>query len=123
MELLLPLFALALAWRNLRTGRGDRTGAFRIAMVVLAGHVLVALSHAGGHFDVLKQPQLLASPCAGRSRRLVRRYGRGRWRKRKGVGRVRLSSGIMLVAELHGYEAHGIGRREMKIKRLLDWPL
>ena len=53
-------------------------------------------------------------------RRLARRYGRGRWRKRKGVGRVLLANGVVATAELHWYEAHGIGRRKLKIKRLLD---
>jgi hypothetical protein len=48
-------------------------------------------------------------------------YGRGRWRKRKGVASVWLLDGTMHRAELHWYEAHGIGRREMKIKfPLLD---
>jgi hypothetical protein len=51
--------------------------------------------------------------------RLRRVYGRGRWRKRKGVARVRLSNGTILVAELHWYEAAGIGRKEFKIKSLL----
>jgi hypothetical protein len=51
--------------------------------------------------------------------RLRRIYGRGRWRKRKGVARVRLSDGSIHVAELHGYEATGIGRKEFKIKQLL----
>jgi hypothetical protein len=53
--------------------------------------------------------------------RLRRRHGRGRWRKRKGVARVRLQDGTVHTAEIHWYEAHGIGRREMKIKvPLLD---
>jgi hypothetical protein len=53
--------------------------------------------------------------------RLRRRYGKGRWRKRKGVARVRLQDGSIHVAEIHWYEAHGIGRRELKIKfPLLD---
>jgi hypothetical protein len=52
--------------------------------------------------------------------RLRRRYGKGRWRKLKGVARVRLRSGRVRLAELHWYEAHGIGRREMKRKRYLD---
>ena len=54
-------------------------------------------------------------------RRLRRRYGRGRWRKRTGVAAVRLIDGTVHQAELHWYEAHGIGRREFKIKfPLLD---
>ena len=51
--------------------------------------------------------------------RLKRVYGRGRWRKRKGIARVRLSDGTIHVAELHWYEAAGIGRKEFKIKHLL----
>jgi hypothetical protein len=52
--------------------------------------------------------------------RLCRMYGRGDWRKRKGVARIRLSNGRVRAAELHWYEAHGIGRKEMKRKRYLD---
>jgi hypothetical protein len=53
-------------------------------------------------------------------RRLRRIYGAGRWRKRKGITRVRFSDGSSSTVELHWYEAHGIGRKEMKIKRFLD---
>jgi hypothetical protein len=49
-------------------------------------------------------------------RRLRRQHGMGRWRKRKGVATVRLKDGSIHQAEVHWYEAHGIGRREMKIK-------
>ena len=52
--------------------------------------------------------------------RLRRVYGSGRWRKRKGIADVRLSDGSVCKAEVHWYEAHGIGRKEMKIKRFLD---
>jgi hypothetical protein len=51
--------------------------------------------------------------------RLRRIHGRGRWRKRKGIARIRLSDGSIHVAELHWYEAAGIGRKEFKIKHLL----
>jgi hypothetical protein len=51
--------------------------------------------------------------------RLRRLYGRGRWRKRKGTARVRLSDGSVHLAEVHWYEAAGIGAREFKIKHLL----
>jgi hypothetical protein len=51
--------------------------------------------------------------------RLRKLYGRGRWRKRKGIARVRLSDGSVHLAEIHWYEATGIGRKEYKIKRLL----
>jgi hypothetical protein len=52
--------------------------------------------------------------------RLRKTYGRGRWRKLKGVVRVRRDDGRIHLAEVHWYEAHGIGKREMKIKRHLD---
>lgn len=52
--------------------------------------------------------------------RLRRKFGRGRWRKLKGIAQVRLRSGRIRLAELHWYEAHGIGRKEMKRKRYLD---
>jgi len=52
--------------------------------------------------------------------RLRRRYGRGRWRKRKGTAQVELAGGVIRLAELHWYEATGIGQREFKIKRYLD---
>lgn len=52
--------------------------------------------------------------------RLRKFYGRGRWRKRKGIARVRLADGTIRHAEVHWYEAHGIGRKEFKIKRYID---
>ena len=52
--------------------------------------------------------------------RLRRRYGRARWRKRKGIAQVELPDGVIRVAELHWYEATGVGQREFKIKRYLD---
>ena len=51
--------------------------------------------------------------------RLRKAYGKGRWRKRKGVGRVRLQDGSIHTAEVHWYEAHGIGRKEHKIQKFL----
>jgi len=52
--------------------------------------------------------------------RLRRRYGRGRWRKRKGTVQVQLAGGVIRLAELHWYEAAGRGQHEFKIKRYLD---
>lgn len=52
--------------------------------------------------------------------RLRKRFGRGRWRKRKGIARVRLEDGAIRQAEVHWYEAHGIGRRDFKIKHFID---
>ena len=48
--------------------------------------------------------------------RLQRQYGEGRWRKLKGVAYVRLVNGSVHLAEIHWYQAHGIGKREFKIK-------
>jgi hypothetical protein len=52
--------------------------------------------------------------------RLIKRYGKGRWRKRKGFANVKLSGGTIRRAELHWYEASGIGKKEFKIKRFVD---
>jgi hypothetical protein len=51
--------------------------------------------------------------------RLRKVYGRGRWRKRKGIAHIRLVDGALRLAELHWYEATGIGRKEFKIKEVL----
>ena len=51
--------------------------------------------------------------------RLRKAYGPGRWRKLKGIGSIRLSSGRIRLAGLHWYEAHGIGKKEFKRKRNL----
>jgi hypothetical protein len=53
------------------------------------------------------------------SRRLSKLHGQGRWRKMKGVAWIRLRDGELRRAELHWYEAHGIGRVEIKRKRYL----
>jgi hypothetical protein len=59
-------------------------------------------------------------PSVRERERLAAQFGRGRWRKLKGVATVRLlMTGEVVQAELHWYEAHGIGRRKMKIKRVL----
>jgi len=51
---------------------------------------------------------------------LEHQYGEGRWRKLKAVATVRLINGTIRKAEIHWYEAHGIGKRKMKIKRFVD---
>jgi hypothetical protein len=51
---------------------------------------------------------------------LNRQYGKGRWRKLKGFAKVKLDDDTIHTAELHWYEAHGIGKRKMRIKYLLD---
>ena len=52
--------------------------------------------------------------------RLRRAHGQGRWRKLKGVAAVRIATGELRRAEIHWYEAHGIGRVRQKIKRFID---
>ena len=52
--------------------------------------------------------------------RLRKMYGKGRWRKLKGQASIKLQTGRIRLAELHWYEAHGIGRKEMKRKCYLD---
>jgi hypothetical protein len=52
--------------------------------------------------------------------RLRKFYGGKRWRKLKGIVLVRLDDGTMCKAEVHWYEAHGIGKKDMKIKNILD---
>ena len=51
---------------------------------------------------------------------LRKAYGPGRWRKMKGTATVRLPNGTLRRVELHWYEAHGVGKRDVKIKRYLD---
>lgn len=75
------------------------------------------------HFRVLgdfAQVETIATGSGIREiARLRKRYGRGRWRKRKGVAEVQLPGGEIALAEVHWYEATGIGRREFKIKQFL----
>ncbi|RZB38484.1 MAG: hypothetical protein SRB2_00232 [Desulfobacteraceae bacterium Eth-SRB2] len=76
------------------------------------------------HFEIIDEIEKIETiAVAGRIRdimRLRKQYGSGRWRKMKGVAKVRLQSGSIRKAELHWYEAHGIGKKKLKIKRLLD---
>ena len=75
------------------------------------------------HFTIVGEITHVETFAAGSAIREVVRlrklYGRGRWRKRKGVARVRLPDQTICLAEVHWYEATGIGKREFKIKRLL----
>jgi hypothetical protein len=52
--------------------------------------------------------------------RLRKRYGPGRWRKRKGTAKIRLADDTICMAELHWYEAHGIGKREIRVKHFWE---
>jgi len=69
----------------------------------------------------LSEIETIAVNFAIRERESLKlRYGGSRWRKLKGVALVRLINGSIRKAEVHWYEAHGVGRRKMKIKRFLD---
>ena len=74
-------------------------------------------------FKILGEIQDIETIASGRGvhlrRYLERTYGRGRWRKMKGIATVELPDGTICKAEIHWYEAHGIGRKEFKIKRIL----
>lgn len=59
------------------------------------------------------------APCASWNGLLRQRYGVGYWRKKKGIATVRLLDGTTARAELHWYEAHGIGKVKLKIKEWL----
>ena len=75
-------------------------------------------------FQIISEIVEVQSIATGREirdlRRLQRLYGKGRWRKMKGVATIRLASGRIRRAELHWDEAHGIGRKELKRKRNLS---
>lgn len=70
------------------------------------------------HFEIIgevTEAETIASGSGIREiKRLRRVYGKGRWRKRKGFARVRLRDGSIRDAELHWYEATGVGRRETR---------
>ena len=76
------------------------------------------------YFDLIGEITHIETFAVGSSIREIARlrkiYGRGRWRKRKGFAQVRLTDGTIRRAEIHWYEATGIGRRELKIKRFID---
>ena len=65
--------------------------------------------------------EVIATGPSIRIRSYLRKaYGPGRWRKMKGIATVRLPNGALRRVELHWYEAHGIGKKDLKIKRYLD---
>ena len=76
------------------------------------------------YFEIIGEVTEVETIAIGRSIRemalLRRQFGRGRWQKLKGVATVRLPSGRIRRVELHWYEAHGVGKRKLKIKRYLD---
>jgi len=76
------------------------------------------------HFHILGEITHVETFASGTGIREIARlrkfYGKARWRKRKGIARVRLDDGSVHLAEIHWYEATGIGKREFKIKRLIE---
>ena len=76
------------------------------------------------HFEILGEILWTETIASGHSihelRRLNRVYGKTSWRKRKGVAKIRLRDGAIKLAELHWYEGHGKGKKEIKIKKYLE---
>ena len=76
------------------------------------------------YFEIVGNISGIETIAAGpsvRMRQLLRkRFGGRRWRKLKGIATVRLSDGTIRTAEIHWFEAHGIGKKKMRIKRFLD---
>ena len=70
--------------------------------------------------DITDIETIAVSTAVRERARLRKQYGSGRWRKLKGIAMIRLRTGRVRRAELHWYEAHGIGRKELKRKRYLD---
>lgn len=75
-------------------------------------------------FDLIGEIRAIQTIATGHGIRILDRlnqeYGRGNWRKLKGIARIRLADGTIAEAEIHWFDAHGIGKRRMKIKRLLE---
>ena len=76
------------------------------------------------HFKIIgkiKDVEVIASGTAIRERkRLWKIYGKARWRKLKGIANIEFLDGKICRAEIHWYEAHGIGAKEHKIKRIIE---
>ena len=76
------------------------------------------------HFEVVGEVNEVEVIATGRGIRrlksLRKRHGGRRWRKLKGIATVRLTTGSIRKAEVHWYEAHGVGRKGWKIKRFVD---
>lgn len=75
------------------------------------------------HFKVIGEIQEIETIAIGQGiknlSRLNKIYGKTNWRKLKGICRVKLEDGTILDAEVHWYEGHGVGKKEMKIKKYL----
>jgi hypothetical protein len=96
----------------------------RYGQSLLLNLAAVMLQNMASDFELLSalmDIETIAVNLSIRERQQLRaQFGGRRWRKLKGVGRVRFPNGAVRLAELHWYEAHGIGRRKMKVKRVLD---
>ncbi len=75
-------------------------------------------------FEIIGEVTEIETIAVGSSIReisdLRKQFGRERWRKLKGIAQVKLQNGRIRLVELHWYEAHGIGKRKIKIKTFLD---
>jgi hypothetical protein len=76
------------------------------------------------HFEIISEIEEIEPIAIGGNirdiMRLRKQFGPGRWRKLKGIAMVRLQSGSIRKAELHWYEAHGIGKKKIKIKKFME---
>ncbi len=76
------------------------------------------------HFEIIGQITNIETMAVDNRIRILpslqEQYGKGRWRKLKGIATVQLYDGTIRLAEVHWFEAHGIGRKKMRIKRFLD---
>ena len=76
------------------------------------------------NFDIISEiveiETIAKGSCIRELNRLKKVYGPGNWKKMKGITRIRLPSGRIRLAELHWYEAHCIGKKEIKRKRYLE---
>jgi hypothetical protein len=70
--------------------------------------------------EITEIHKIAVGPSIRELKRLRKQYGEGRWHKLKGVAPVKLASGRIRTVELHWYEAHGVGKRKINIKRYLD---
>ena len=100
---------------------GGNQGGVRIRSAELSESSTLPLMKS---FEIISEISEIEEIASGSAIRLLARlrrlYGHGRWRKMKGKALIRLPNGTVRMAELHWYEAHGIGKKEFKRKRYLD---
>ena len=113
------------AWRTRQSSRAVKRlhpGASRTASRKIAERVLVyeGVKERVELLGEIEAVETIASGASIRARELLTKlHGGGKWRKCKGVATVRLADGFVGRAEVHWYEAHGRGRVDIKIKRIL----